>query len=69
MSQLDGPDITDPTFGRRKKIDHPRVAEPKPEMPDEDLTQPVPIGEPEDDGFIIEEEDPEYGPEPGKDRK
>jgi len=41
-------------------IDSPPLPDPTPQ---EDLTQPVPVGEPADDGgYIIEEEDPEYGP-------
>lgn len=33
-----------------------------PDPKKEDLGEAVPVGEPEDDGFVIEEEDREYGP-------
>ncbi len=35
--------------------------QPDPE-PQEDLTGPVPLGESEDEGYIIHEEDPELAP-------
>ena len=47
-------------------IDSPPPPDPPPQ---EDLSQPVPVGEPPDDGgYVIEEEDPEYGPpvDPGR---
>ena len=41
-------------------IDSDQLPDPPPQ---EDLTQPVPVGEPADDGgYVIQEEDPEYGP-------
>ncbi len=43
-------------------IDRPQ---PLPDPPQEDLTEAVPLGESEDDGFILEEEDPEYAPPAG----
>lgn len=41
------------------EIDAP-VLVPEPKI--EDLGEAVPVGEPEDEGFVIEEEDREYGP-------
>jgi hypothetical protein len=36
---------------------------PLPDPPkQEDLTAPVPLGEPAGEGYVIEEEDPEYAP-------
>jgi len=43
----------------RVEIDAP-VSLPDPKK--EDLGEAVPVGEPEDEGFVIEEEDREYGP-------
>lgn len=43
----------------RVEIDTP-VSLPEPKI--EDLGEAVPVGEPEDEGFVIEEEDREYGP-------
>ncbi len=42
-----------------KEIDAP-ISLPDPKK--EDLGEAVPVGEPEDEGFVIEEEDREYGP-------
>jgi hypothetical protein len=39
---------------------------PVPEPRREDLGKPVPLGEPEDEGYVIEEEDREYPPPGGK---
>ena len=41
------------------KID---ILPPVPHPPQEDLSAPVPIGESEDEGFIVHEEDREYTP-------
>ena len=40
-------------------IDNPGIL---PDEPQEDLGKGVPLGEPDEEGFEIEEEDPEYGP-------
>lgn len=50
----------------RVEIDAP-ISLPDPKK--EDLGQAVPLGEPEDDGYVIEIEDPEYGPQEGEKKK
>ena len=49
-------------FRRRTGIEVPPV--PPPDPKNEDLGEAVPLGEPEDDGYVIEEEDPELEPPP-----
>jgi hypothetical protein len=48
-----------PLLDPNPNVDIPPPPDP---TPSEDLSLPVPLGEPDDEGYVIEEEDPEYGP-------
>ncbi len=55
MAPSNTPLVPDPEIS----IDSPVAPDPPPQ---EDLTTPVPLGEPADDGYVIDEEEREYAP-------
>jgi hypothetical protein len=58
--------IPENPFHPRPNVESP-VSLPDPK--EEDLGEAVPLGEPDDEGYVIEIEDPEYGPPEEKKKK